>query len=245
MYERKQVSTLPGFENINDTYTIDSYGIVRVNDKVLNPADNGHGYKYIGFYVKAKNRNTKSRYLKAYVHRLVAMAFIDNPDNKPEVDHINRIRDDNRVINLRWVTKIENANNQLTKERMIGINSNGLCYVYDYKAQFIGEFPSLCQANIFTNTAGKINKKVGQYFFLDKNDVRLIPRINKNCKANSIVITHIHTNEKYYFHSNREARRFFSNKINITDAIKSDATIYGLYKVRNLNYKKLIDSLDL
>ena len=46
-----------------------------------------------------------------YVHRLVAKNFIPNPDNLPYVDHINRVRDDNRVENLRWVTALENSNN--------------------------------------------------------------------------------------------------------------------------------------
>lgn len=46
------------------------------------------------------------------IHRLIALAFHPNLNNLPEVDHINRIRNDNRVQNLRWVTRIENANNK-------------------------------------------------------------------------------------------------------------------------------------
>ena len=45
-------------------------------------------------------------------HRLVALQFIPNPDNKREVDHINRIRTDNHISNLRWSTCLENLHNR-------------------------------------------------------------------------------------------------------------------------------------
>ena len=68
---------------------------------------NTKGYYYIDL---SKNNKTK----RFMVHRLVALMFISNPDNKPCVDHINTIRTDNRVENLRWVTKKENSNNPLS-----------------------------------------------------------------------------------------------------------------------------------
>lgn len=52
----------------------------------------------------------KKKYLT--VHRLVALTFIPNPDNLPEVDHIDRDKLNNNVDNLRWVTKKENMHNR-------------------------------------------------------------------------------------------------------------------------------------
>ena len=45
-------------------------------------------------------------------HRVIALQFIQNPENKPEVDHINRIRNDNNISNLRWVSHYENMQNK-------------------------------------------------------------------------------------------------------------------------------------
>lgn len=49
-----------------------------------------------------------------YVHRMVAELFIPNPENKPQVDHLNTNRLDNRAENLRWCTGSENMRNPLT-----------------------------------------------------------------------------------------------------------------------------------
>lgn len=54
-----------------------------------------------------------------FVHRIVAITHIPNPENKPCVDHINGDRSDNRVENLRWVTQKENCNNPITYEKLV------------------------------------------------------------------------------------------------------------------------------
>lgn len=62
-----------------------------------------------GYLLASLCKNNKPK--KYQMHRLVAKAFIPNTENKPQVDHINRIRDDNRVENLRWALPCENSNN--------------------------------------------------------------------------------------------------------------------------------------
>lgn len=76
--------------------------------KKLKTTINIQGYCVVDICYKNKRKQYR-------VHRLVAEAFIPNPENKPYIDHINTIRSDNRVENLRWVTAQENRNNELTK----------------------------------------------------------------------------------------------------------------------------------
>ena len=73
---------------------------------ILNPSLNKDGYFVVGLYGKT--------YI---LHRLIAKAFIPNTENKPEVDHINGVKTDCRVENLRWATREENQNNPITKKR--------------------------------------------------------------------------------------------------------------------------------
>jgi len=63
-----------------------------------------------GYYFITLFKNGKRKLLK--LHRLIALTFIPNPNNKPQVDHINRNRGDNRIENLRWVTSSENERNK-------------------------------------------------------------------------------------------------------------------------------------
>ena len=66
-----------------------------------------------GYYLVNLRKNNKTKMFK--VHYLVADNFIPNPYNKPEIDHINTNPSDNRVENLRWATREENCNNELTR----------------------------------------------------------------------------------------------------------------------------------
>lgn len=98
---------IKGFENL---YKISDKGriINCKNNKILSVSfNNTGGYARIGL-----RKDGKRKYFA--VHRLLAEAFIPNKDNKPCIDHINTIRNDNRIENLRWVTYSENMKNPLT-----------------------------------------------------------------------------------------------------------------------------------
>ena len=71
-----------------------------LKEKILIPVDR-NGYSYIILWKDNKIKNCR-------VHRLVAQAFIENPQSKLEVNHINGIKDDNSIKNLEWVTSEEN-----------------------------------------------------------------------------------------------------------------------------------------
>lgn len=78
-------------------------------DRLLKGSIKNNGYILVCLLLNKK---------KVYklIHRLVAEYFIDNPENKKEVDHINNIKTDNRVSNLRWVTGYENRSNKNSKQ---------------------------------------------------------------------------------------------------------------------------------
>ena len=76
-------------------------------EKILKTSHNNGGYHSLTL-----SKNNKKKQIT--VHKLVAEAFIPNPENKPCIDHINTDRTDNRAENLRWVTYQENQNNPKT-----------------------------------------------------------------------------------------------------------------------------------
>lgn len=106
-----------GFE---DLYAVSNYGRVA--------STQFHGKKSFSImsqttvplnYKTVKLRNWEKGYVRSYpVHRLVAETFLPNPENKPQVDHIDTNPANNKVSNLRWATHLENQRNPLTLSRI-------------------------------------------------------------------------------------------------------------------------------
>lgn len=112
---------VPGYEGIYSASTtglirnygrqLSCQGMGREKPKILKPYRTYQGY----LRIRLVDNNGKRKMYS--VHRIIAMTFIPNPDNKPCIDHINTIRDDNRVENLRWCTILENSRNPITKKK--------------------------------------------------------------------------------------------------------------------------------
>ena len=104
---------IEGYENL---YQVSNLGRVKSlnykrtgKEKILKQSKDSKGYFVLNLRINGITKLFK-------VHYLVAKTFIPNPENKLEIDHINTIRTDNRVENLKWVTRKENCNNELTKQ---------------------------------------------------------------------------------------------------------------------------------
>ena len=93
-----------GYENL---YKINKSGDVYTccKHKLMKIQLTDDEYKYIN--IRKEDVKKKMR-----IHRLVALQWIPNPDNLPEVDHIDRNKNNNHIDNLRWVDRITNRRNQ-------------------------------------------------------------------------------------------------------------------------------------
>jgi hypothetical protein len=86
-------------------------------------------HEQTGYVAVALNRKNKLK------QSLIALQFIPNPDGLPQVDHMNRVRSDNRIENLRWVSCSENSPNKSSSK--------------GHKYEYFDELPAPCRPIIF------------------------------------------------------------------------------------------------
>ena len=128
----------------NGLYQVSNKGNVKRGKRTLKPLTRGRGYLSVFIYDGRGGRKQVS------VHRLVAEAFIPNPCNHLEVNHIDECKTNNSVENLEWCTHKENGNHG-TRNKRIGIaNTNGKksrkIAQYTLDGEFVAEYPSLHEA---------------------------------------------------------------------------------------------------
>lgn len=102
--------SVPGYEGLYEVSNLGNIKSLR-SGKLLKQSSDKVGYKLVSLTKDGKSRSFS-------VHRLVAMAFLPNPENLPEVNHKDETHDNNCVENLEWCSKKYNRNYGTYKERM-------------------------------------------------------------------------------------------------------------------------------
>ena len=119
-------------------------GIIHKPERILSTRQDNKGY--VRVYL---TKGQKTKYIP--VHRLVAIAFIDNPMNKPQVNHIDGDKTNNNVSNLEWVTNSENVRHAykmgLNKHcERAGRPKRPVLQIDPLTNQIIAEYPSISEA---------------------------------------------------------------------------------------------------
>jgi transposase len=122
MYKKEEWKPILGFNN----YLASNLGRIKTKTgKILKGYDQ-NGYKI----VKITNNLNKRKTIG--VHRLIALAFLPNPNNLPSVNHINKVRNDNTLENLEWMS-VKDNNVHSKKRKKTSFQANSVFYERDLK----------------------------------------------------------------------------------------------------------------
>lgn len=133
-----------------------------VKERILKPGVDHNGYQVVNLHAGGKPKNVT-------VHRLVCQAFRENPENKPEVNHIDEDKTNNNAVNLEWCTRKENINHGSRSERMAKTKSKPVGQ-YTRDGELVKIWPSaievrrqagFSQGNISQAANGKLKTAYG------------------------------------------------------------------------------------
>lgn len=155
---------IEGYEGL---YQVSNLGrVTRVTtNRILKSSKHVSGYLMVNL---SKNSVTSHQ----RIHRLVAQAFIPNPENKPDINHVDEDKTNNNVNNLEWSTRKENCNHGTRNERISKINSIPIIST-NLKTGESTEFYGIndcarqleLQASNITHVLNGRRKQVGGYIF--------------------------------------------------------------------------------
>ena len=187
-YYKMEFRKIVNYEN----YSVSNMGTIR-NDKtnrILQPQIDTKGYYCVILYNNSKRKNIN-------IHRLVGVAFVENPDNKICLDHINNNKLDNNISNLRWSTYQENNRNaSIRSDNSSGIKGiywNKKAKKYHTRIKIDGNYIHLGYYDTIEEaTEARVNK-VNQVFGIYKNACEGINQGAKQMKIRKakIVVKHI------------------------------------------------------
>lgn len=147
-------------------------------ERILRPAACS---KYKHKFVALFKNNIRTYKL---VHRLVAEAFLTNPENLPCIDHIDTNASNNSVENLRWCSQQDNCNNPLTKLHIRDAQGGQPIYCFETKTTYVSANEAARQLNVHSGNIsscckGKVNHTGGYHFCYSDNMPDMMPLLKQ------------------------------------------------------------------
>lgn len=189
-------AVIDGYEG---KYSVSTFGRVRNNirDKILSQSE-----RYKGGYLRVNLYDSKGKIKTVNVHRLVAKAFLPNPQNLPQVNHRDEVRTNNRVDNLEFCSAQYNIEYSKAKEvaqldlktgevietfrscneaeRQTGINAGNIAAVCNGKCRSFKGYGWRYTGNGCTKTNPKLGRKRSQVEVFDRDTGKVVGTF-KNC----------------------------------------------------------------
>ena len=140
----KSIAGYEGLYEVSDQGRVKSLGNNKFGkERILKPLKNTHGYLHVSL-CKDGQRKT------IVVHRLVAEAFIQNPNNLETINHKDEVKTNNTVGNLEWLSQRDNINYGTRNKRMAETRSKSVLMFDKSTGELLATFPSLMEAGRVT-----------------------------------------------------------------------------------------------